>query len=46
MVSWVHLKEVTLMDPYSTEFRGEVLAACDANEGTHAIALRFQVSES
>ena len=34
------------MDPYSMEFRGEVLAACDANEGTQAIALRFQVSES
>ena len=34
------------MDPYSTEFRGEVLAACDANEGTQAVALRFKVSES
>ena len=34
------------MDPDSTELRGEVLAACDANEGTHAVALRFQVSES
>jgi transposase len=34
------------MDPYRAEFRGEVLAACDANEGTQAIALRFQVSES
>lgn len=34
------------MEAYSTERRGEVLAACDANEGTHAIALRFQVSES
>jgi hypothetical protein len=30
----------------STEFRGEVLAACDAQEGTRAIALRFNVSES
>jgi transposase len=34
------------MEPYSKEFRGEVLAACDANAGTQAIALRFQVSES
>jgi transposase len=34
------------MEPYSLEFRGEVLAACDANEGTHDIAVRFQVSES
>ena len=34
------------MDPYSTEVRGEVLAACDANEGTRAIAVRFKVSES
>lgn len=31
---------------YSKEFRGEVLAACDANEGTQAVALRFEVSES
>jgi transposase len=34
------------MDPYSTEFRAEVLAACDADEGTQAVALRFDVSES
>ncbi len=34
------------MEPYSGEFRGEVLAACDANEGTHDIAVRFKVSES
>jgi transposase len=34
------------MDPYNGEFRGEVLAACDANEGTQAVALRFNVSES
>jgi transposase len=34
------------MDAYSTEFRGEVLAACDANEGTRVIAVRFKVSES
>lgn len=34
------------MEAYPTEFRSEVLAACDANEGTRAIALRFKVSES
>jgi transposase len=34
------------MDSYSAEFRGEVLAACDANEGTRPIAARFRVSES
>ena len=34
------------MDPYSAEFRGEVLAACDANEGARDIAVRFKVSES
>lgn len=34
------------MDPYSPEFRGEVLAACDGNEGTQLVALRFDVSES
>jgi transposase len=34
------------MKPYTAEFRGEVLAACDANEGTRAVALRFDVSES
>jgi transposase len=34
------------MEPYSAEFRGEVLAACDANEGTQAVALRFHVSQS
>ena len=31
---------------YSKEFRGEVLAACDAGEGTQAVGLRFNVSES
>ena len=31
---------------YSKEFRSEVLAACDASEGTQAVALRFKVSES
>ncbi len=34
------------MKPYSTEFRGEVLAACDANEETRAIAVRLKVSDS
>src|SRR5262245_64875161 len=34
------------MVPYSKEFRAEVLAACDANEETRAVALRFKVSES
>jgi transposase len=34
------------MRPYSKEFRGEVLAACDAGEGTAAVALRFNISES
>ena len=34
------------MEPYSAEFRGEVLAACDANEITRDIAIRFKVSES
>ena len=31
---------------YSKEFRGGVLAACGANGGTQAVALRFNVSES
>jgi len=34
------------MKPYSAEFRGEVLSACDAGEGTQAVALRFGVSKS
>ena len=34
------------MKAYDKEFRGEVLAACDAGEGTKAVALRFGVSES
>jgi transposase len=34
------------MVPYDKEFRSEVLAACDANEGTRAIAVRFRVAES
>jgi transposase len=34
------------MKPYSKEMRGDILAACDAGEGTRAVALRFRVSES
>jgi transposase len=34
------------MEAYTKEFRSQVLAACDANEGTQAVALRFNVSES
>ena len=34
------------MGTYSKEFRRDVLAACDAGEGTRAVALRFKVSES
>lgn len=34
------------MEPYSKEFRGEVLAACDEGECTHDVALRFKVSKA
>lgn len=34
------------MDSYTAEFRSAVLQACDANEGTRVIAVRFAVSES
>ena len=34
------------MKAYSKEMRRDVLAACDAGEGTRAVALRFQCSES
>jgi transposase len=34
------------MEAYSKEFRRDVLLACDAGEGTGAVALRFKVSES
>jgi transposase len=34
------------MEAYTKEFRGQVLAACDAQEGTQAVAIRFGVSES
>ena len=34
------------MKPYSNEFRGEVLAACDRGRGTREVATYFNVSES
>jgi hypothetical protein len=34
------------MKPIAVEVRAEVLGACDADEGTRVIAVRFQVSES
>jgi len=34
------------MEPYSIEIRSQVLTACDADEGTKPIAIRFEVSES
>lgn len=34
------------MEAYSKEFRRDVLAACDAGEGTRLVALQFNVSES
>ena len=34
------------MEAYSKEFRRDVLVACDAEEGTRSVALRFNVSES
>ena len=34
------------VEAYSKEFRRDVLAACDAGEGTQSVALRFDVSES
>lgn len=34
------------MEAYSREFRGEVLAARDAGESTHDVALRFRVSKA
>lgn len=35
-----------VVQPYSKEFRREVLAACEAGGGTREVALRFDVSES
>jgi len=34
------------MKPIAAEVRAEVLAACDAKEGTRVVAVRFNVSES
>lgn len=34
------------MQPYSKEFRREVLAACDAGGTTQEVALRFDVSKA
>ena len=34
------------MEPYSKEFRRDVLAACDAGTGTREVATQFRVSES
>ena len=34
------------MKSYSKEFRRDVLAACDAGDGTREVALQFDVSES
>ena len=38
-------KEVS-MKPFSKEFRGEVLAACDRGRSTREVATSFNVSES
>lgn len=34
------------MKPIELEIRAQVLAACDANEGTRVVAVRFGVSEA
>jgi transposase len=34
------------MEPIDVEIRAQVLAACDAGEGTRVVAVRFKVSES
>ena len=34
------------MKPVPAEVRAEVFAACDADEGTRVVAVRFKVSES
>jgi transposase len=40
------LSKEDAVESYSKEFRRDVLAACDAGEGTQRVALRFDVSES
>jgi transposase len=37
---------VVPVQPIDVEIRAQVLAACDAKEGTRVVAVRFQVSES
>ena len=34
------------MEPIAVEIRAEILAACDAGEGTRVVAIRYGVSES
>lgn len=34
------------MKPHRSELRSQILAACDANQGTRAVALQFRRSES
>lgn len=34
------------MEPIALEIRAEILAACDAGEGTRVVAVRYGVSES
>ena len=34
------------MEPIAVEVRAQVLAACDAGEGTRVVAMRFGVSEA
>ena len=34
------------MEPIAVEIRAEILAACDAGEGTRIVAVRYGVSES
>lgn len=34
------------MEPIAVEIRAEILAACDAGEGTRVVAVRYGVSES
>src|SRR5689334_2152732 len=34
------------MEPIELEVRAQVLAACDAGEGTRVVAVRYKVSES
>ena len=40
------LSKEVFMKPYSKEFRGQVLAACDRGRSTREVATYFNVSES